>query len=37
MSKGEYIFFLDNDIELTRNDFIEQLLSDYEKLKGKNV
>ena len=36
-SKWEYIFFVDNDIEITCNGFIEKLFINYQSLKKKNI
>ena len=36
-AKWEYILFVDNDVELTSNDFVSQILHDYMKLKSENI
>ena len=36
-AKWEYILFIDNDVELTTNDFIFQLFKDYLLLKKENI
>ena len=36
-SKWKYILFLYNDIELTRHDFLDKILIDYQSLKNKNI
>lgn len=36
-SKWEFIFFIDNDIELIWNDFVSKLLSNYQSLKWENI
>ena len=36
-AKWEYILFIDNDVELTTNDFISKILEDNLLLKDKNI
>lgn len=36
-AKWKYILFIDNDVELTRKDFINQILKDYLNLKNENI
>ena len=37
LAKWEYILFIDNDVELTTNDFIRMILDDYISLKKRNI